>query len=80
MIPLLDRPHPTQLSDLYLNGERNGQVFSAGKGTQQWIICPPSPTSLYAPPAPLPLPLFSLSALSHSHGASGAWSPGPPLE
>lgn len=39
MIPLLDCPplrsaHP---SHLCLNGERNRQAFSAGRGSQQWI-------------------------------------------
>lgn len=73
-------PHPTHPSHRCLNWERNRQVFSAGKGAQQWIMPPPSPLywSLFTtcPMHPLP-PSFSLSAPSQSHGASGAQSPGP---
>lgn len=80
MIPLLDRPPPhSTLPSLFKRGAERTGLFSWEGHTAVDYALPP-PTSLYAPPAPLPLPPLSLSALSHSHGASGAWSPGPSLE
>lgn len=70
----LVRPPPTQfISPISVKtGSGTDRSFQQGRAHSSGL-CPPSPTGLYSPPAPVPLPPLSLSA--PSHGASGvSWN------